>query len=282
MSVQKVCKCISNKCDSKKHLNEFGLECVGALVSAKEYASHVKQDKAVKRHQMLAPFHTLQASKHKPDALPPQGTYTGNAGLAVPSAVDPIVENRSLSKIMLKEFAAMDAIRENLEERRASFPPNPLRTLVFTAPSVTTMDMRRRRSTETNANLGVRSPNCGMLQLRYSAPENAEFLLYESWIAECLLDMQDVSVEASPEMALIKSNLLSDLLAEWDRLDTIKQEDFDRQEYYKSTREVLKVHNRRVILTSELYSAITAHLCCRHETYHKHRRLHELNVLLSI
>lgn len=100
-------------------------------------------------------------------------------------------------------------------------------------------DVSRENLLRKNAALKLRSPNSGPLSLKYAAPNNASFLMYETWVAEQVRDVYDTVTRGLPELDLIKKDLLSKLIAEWDRLDGMKQEDFERQKRLNSSERTL-------------------------------------------
>lgn len=255
MPATKVCKCVSHGCGLKEYVNELGSTCSGVHLSVKEFSTHVKDDKAAQRFNLLAASHGDKPHTRGPDtATSIRSEYsskdmpveTGSIPTVTHPGVEP--ESSSISRNVLAQavvyFDCLDRIKKELEQRQTAF--TLLEKLIFVEPPVDTLVASKSLSQGL-----FRSPNGGPLQLRFAAPENATFLLYESWIADQVREVHNITTNStcSPELVVMKDGLLSDLILEWDRLDRIKKDEFGRQEGLRLSGDVMRMGGRRVLST---------------------------------
>lgn len=122
-------------------------------------------------------------------------------------------------------FFLLQDILVELDHKQAS-PPRVL-NIVFSVPPLI-LDASCESVSGGRPPTKYRMPNSGALQLKYSAAENTEYLSYENWIAQSLVEIHDISAEDG-DVALAKDALSERLLRFWDNLDHLKHEEWCRQ-----------------------------------------------------
>lgn len=112
-------------------------------------------------------------------------------------------------------------------DQKEAFPPRVL-NIVFSVPPWLILDVPHKLESGGRLPTDYRMPNSGALQLKYSAAENAEYLSYENWIAQSLVEIFGVSAEDG-DVALAKDAISERLFRFWDNLDHLKHEEWCRQ-----------------------------------------------------